>query len=386
MSKPTDTIYEYLFHLLGNALWGKAVEPDIFKGMDGAGWAALWHEAGRQTVGPLIFYPALSLPEDCLPPRDLRLRMVAGVGRTEEENHHKERVLAEIARIYASGGIDFVLLKGFAAAAAYPVPERRTEGDLDFYMPGPGEAARGHELLFHKEARLKERQDRHYSDTYKGVVIENHFDLLHSSLPLYGQLEKELTVMLGDGNNMELALGGAAVPVPCPDFHILFMIDHAAFHLIGGLGLRHLCDIARYLWFYRDRIDREKTAAAVEKYRFSRIVNAFMIICVDRLGMPEEVSPVAIDRSTGAMKDAAYVLEQIIAGGNFGHHFDESHDPQRHYKAGALRRKFLSLKVIMDNRRKYRLINPVLFRKVFSEALVSTLLNRAPDKRKQIVM
>ncbi len=367
-------------------MWGEPVDSGLFNDMDGDGWNALWREAGRQTVAPLVFYPALTLPEDRLPPRELRLRMVASVGRTEEENHHKERVLAQITDIYASGGIDFILLKGFAAAAAYPVPERRTEGDLDFYMPGRGEAARGHELLFGGEAKLKERQDRHYSDTYKGVAVENHFDLLHCSLPLYVEFERELKTMLGAGNRMELSLGGASIPVPCPDFHILFMFDHAAFHLISGLGLRHLCDLARYLWFYRDEIDKGKVAAAVKRYKLSRIVNAFMIICTDRLGMPEDVSPVAIDRSAGALGDAAYVMEQIIAGGNFGHHFDEHDDPRRHYGKGALKRKLVAVKIIMGDRKKYDLINPVLFRKVLSEALTSALLNKAPDKRKRIVL
>lgn len=94
----------------------------------------------------------------------------------------------------------------------------------------------------------------------------------------------------------------------------------------------------------------------------------------------------AIDRSPGATRDAAYVMEQIIAGGNFGHHFDDRHDPRRHYKAGALRRKLVSVQIILGDRKKYALINPVIFRKVLGEAISSALLGRDPNKRKRIVL
>jgi hypothetical protein len=79
-------------------------------------------------------------------------------------------------------------------------------------------------------------------------------------------------------------------------------------------------------------------------------------------------------------------MEQLIAGGNFGHHFDEKHNPSRHYKAKPLKRKMVAVSIIFHNRRRYRLINPILFRKVLGESLASTLLNRPIDKRKAIVM
>lgn len=221
------------------------------------------------------------------------------------------------------------------------------------------------------------QDERHYHETYKGILVENHSELTHFPGDRYRELEDDLNAMLREQERIGLEIGGEVVSTPSPEFNVLFMLEHAAFHLPDvGLGLRHLCDWARQLWYYRESIDRDRVAGLIRKYGFGRAANAFGLICVQRLGMPEEVFPGTLDRSRRSRRDAGYVLRVVMDGGNFGRHFGVLRSSQRHWKLSRWPKKAVSLLVFIRNGRKYRIVGQGLFGAMFRENMKRTFTGR----------
>ncbi len=362
------------FDLLREAMWGCGVRPELYEGAGAAEWQIVLDTAVRQTVTGHIFDALSALPAGMMPPRDVRMKLLIHTDNIERFSARAAKVTAEVAAMYAREGLDCVLLKGLAAAAAYPVPEHRIQGDVDFYFPA-GECERAQKLLFGGRTDNMSHDERHYHETYRGILVENHSELTHFPGDRYAGLERDLNAMLKE--RMTLEIDGMSVATPSPEFNVLFMLEHAAFHLPDvGLGLRHLCDWARQLWFYRDKIDRDRVAGVIRRYGFGRVANAFGLICVQRLGMPEELFPGELSRSRRARRDADYVLRVIMDGGNFGRHFGIMKSSQRHWKLARWPKKVVSLLVFLRNRRKYRIVGDGLFGTIFRENLKRTFSGR----------
>lgn len=355
--------HDALLALLRSALWGSEPDRSLFEGLDAGGWAAIMGEAAKQAIMPLIFDVAIKLPQELLPPRDIRMKALAYVSQVENHNARVKDVLAEVSAMYRQSDIDFVLLKGLAAASSYPDPDLRTEGDIDIFFPNGG-AERAQQMLNETYGQDPDESSdvRHYKYYYKGVEIENHFNLVNNRHSFYLEFERELISILATNGYRELSVGGESIPIPDPNFHLLFMLEHAAFHLLDGLGFRQLCDIARHMWYCRNEIDKEVVLTAIDKFKLSRIANIFTIIFIDYLGMPEDVSLVAPDRSATAQKDVAYVMSRILSEGNFGVYNKNFFARNRKNRNHATRSIVFNHIHMISRRRAYRIINPSLFR------------------------
>ncbi|WP_418992057.1 nucleotidyltransferase family protein [Alistipes sp.] len=331
----------------------------------------MWLTAQQQTIPGLFFDGMASLPASLKPERKVVLQMSAQTAAIESRNKRIDQVLVEVAKIYDSLQLPYLLLKGPAVAAAYRNPLHRTGGDLDFFL-APDDCRKAQETLF-GDTTLASSTARHYSGKLHGVHIENHFRLAHSSLKRYRDFEREL---LSDRIRLplhELDMDGYPVKCPSPTFQALFMLEHMAFHLPTGLGLRQLCDWARYLSFYSDRIDRTEAAGIIHKYGFERIAILFTILCIDYLGMAPGHALLSVERDKGTERDIAYVLGLILHGGNFGRNYDALHSSRKHQRLPTLLRKPITFAVLLRNRRKYDLIAPDLWRKTVWDSIVRHL-------------
>ena len=364
--------YDAIFALLRNALWGVPIEREALAGITEETWKSVHAESLKQTVLGNVFDAVLTLPEDKMPSRDVRMTMLAFVSRMELYNEKAAAVSSDIARLYDDNDIRYFLLKGWAAAAAYPLPEHRMQGDIDFYICG-GRSEDAQKLLFGPQADIEADAERHYHGKYKGIEVENHFGLTHSTLPLYSSFQDELYSLMESEEPFVLEMNGYSVRSTGPNFNVLFMLEHATFHLLAGIGLRHLCDWMRQLYFFRDRLDRSFLREIIYKYKFERIANAFLLICIEHLGMDELLAPIDVKRNRKSRGDAEYVLKLIIRGGNFGHHNDLLHASQSHLHLNKTAKKVVSFFVMLRNYRKYRLISPTYFGDTFRDSIKRTL-------------
>lgn len=141
-------------------------------------WLEVFRLSAAQGVLALAYDALRRLPAAQQPPRELMLRWAVNTDRIERQFAHRQRALEDLAAFYASHGIRLMLLKGAGLAALYPVPAHRPCGDIDIWLYGRQREA---DRLVREELRIAVSNDVHHHTifSYKGVMIENHFDFLN---------------------------------------------------------------------------------------------------------------------------------------------------------------------------------------------------------------
>lgn len=222
-------------------------------------WSGLYGQAVRQGVlaiawdGLNRFVQDRAIAPERLPDRRLKLQWGFNVERIERTYAKQWSVARELAERYAGAGIRTIVLKGFAAAADYPVPEHRPCGDLDCFLMGGYE--RGNRLAEQYGARVERDHYKHSHILYKGLTIENHqFCTAIRGSRRAKAFERELQNDLSE--SAPRFLNGSHLETPSPQFNALFLTVHAWGHFLSeGLTLRHLCDWALLLHAAGGRID-----------------------------------------------------------------------------------------------------------------------------------
>ncbi|HEX7955397.1 MAG TPA: nucleotidyltransferase family protein, partial [Pyrinomonadaceae bacterium] len=133
----------------------------------------------------------------------------------------RERELESLFALLSSAGVDALLVKGRAAARAYPEPSLRPAGDIDLCVR-PSQYARAREVLSGAEGR------RFWVDLHEGFA---------------GLLDADAEDVFG--RSRVLSLGASRVRVPCEEDHLRLLCFHLLRH--GAWRPLWLCDVAAAL-------------------------------------------------------------------------------------------------------------------------------------------
>jgi len=172
-----------------------------------------------------------------------------------------EQVIKKTFQTLEQGGVQAVLMKGFAYARLYPLPYLRSWGDLDIWV-GPEQYHQACGLLREAFPEAKHHDEewdelKHYCFVFlDGKSIELHrvsMDFINKKDQAYWcELEKEA---IGDRQQVtgdrrqaigeRLEVNGEMVPMWEPKFDILFCFMHSWEHFCGsGIPLKQVCDLA----------------------------------------------------------------------------------------------------------------------------------------------
>ena len=225
----------------------------------------------------------------------------------------------ELVKLFEDNGIPMVILKGNAAAIYYPVPKRRTMGDIDFLVPGDrfGEAQSLMERSgYQRNSGSHNEESRHIGYSKNGVVFE-----LHRSFSSFGiDIDPELENGLLHPDSGVIA--GISFPMLPPLENGLVLLMHIRQHLMEetySLGLRQIIDWMMYVNRYcGTKIDGslwdDKFLELAETYGMGTLAVTVTYICREWLGLPN--APKWCDGAD--RKTAEELLEMIMASGNFG--------------------------------------------------------------------
>ena len=102
---------------------------------------------------------------------------------------------------------------------------------------------------------------------------------------------------------------------PTHSFESVFSLTHTFHHLVEeGVGLRHVIDYYHILSGL-SRDDRVQSLQQIKKIGMYRFLGAMMYVLEKACGMPKNVMLCEPDEQEGK-----YLLNEILAAGNFGHH------------------------------------------------------------------
>lgn len=307
------------FSLLRSGMYGEPVPVDELPAS--IDWDAIGRLSRKHAVLGIIIDSVQLLPEGLRPPAALYAKMSGYALKLIRTNLIIDKTVAKLVEFLGSHGIHGTLLKGAGVARYYRAPQMRMTGDIDFYVGREQyEKACGLCREHLMEGRPLEETEKHFSFRFDGITIELH----RIATRIYSPFRKRrfqdwLVYELEESPARRvLKVGPTDIILPSYDFDAIFIFYHAWRHLItGGIGLRQLCDWAMIFHSHRKDIDGGKLEESIRRFGLTEGWRLFACIAVRYLGVPADKIPLFDPRYYGRSEK---ILEEILAGGNFGYY------------------------------------------------------------------
>ncbi len=251
-----------MLYLIGAEVSGKEYNPDHKLNIEG-----ILRAAAVQGVRTLVFPQLEKLcPNECAKYTPV---FWGEVGSGIRRNAFNLKALSELKK----NGIRVCLIKGLAAASAYPHPEYRISSDTDILIDEKDEAAvlnflegNGYSI----EPRRSEK-DHHTKARHPiGGLLEVHVQLysiptqkmILSGMKLYGE---EYRIENFDGYEV-YTLG--------TNDSLMYLTAHYIKHLVDeGGGIRQMLDLLLYMKKYESEIDFEKYNSVLQTLGYEKLID-----------------------------------------------------------------------------------------------------------------
>lgn len=208
---------------------------------------ACYQFAKRQTLVGVLFDGIQRLPKELAPARPLLLRWLSDSESIRRRNMRMDRASAYIYNKVCAAGFRCCILKGQGNALLYPHPSSRIPGDVDVWVMANREELR-HIALSLTEGDGSSLQEslNHIGLTVHGVSVELHSTPALLNSPLHNsRLQKWLkrNADLQCSNRIALPNNAGEVAVPTLSFNIIYQLCHLFHHCFyEGVGLRQIVD------------------------------------------------------------------------------------------------------------------------------------------------
>lgn len=284
-------------------------------------WKAVIALAKKHVVFGIIIESVQMLPERLRPSGAVAAEMNRFALGLIQTNIILDNTIARLSGFFEQHGIKGVLLKGAGVARYYRQPQMRQSGDIDFYVGNTVfKRAVGlcqNELI--KETVLGENE-QHFDFYLDGVLIELHRIASRVYSPIRSRRFQRWVVdeLEHSAARRTLTVGDTDILLPSYDFDAIFIFYHAWRHFImGGIGLRQLCDWAMIFHSHGSDIDTERLKANIRRFGITKGWKLFACIAVKHLGVPADAIPLY---DPAYEKKSERILADILSGGNFGYY------------------------------------------------------------------
>ncbi|MBO4417838.1 MAG: nucleotidyltransferase family protein [Bacteroidales bacterium] len=282
-------------------------------------WKLLYEEAGRQTIVGVLFGGLEQLPEEQLPPVQLKLQWIGMVKKIEVGYRLHVKRSGELAVEVKDAGFESSVLKGVAMARYYPKPERRQCGDIDLWISGCRK-----DVMKWLRSRYETGHCVWHNvgvEFFKDVPVEVHFHPGWLYQPWHNRrLQRWFDGYASSITSAATCDGQLEYNVMPVEFDVVYSLVHSYRHLIaGGIGLRHVVDYfyvlktARLKGLQIDTINND-----FKRFGLLKFASAMMWVQQKVCGMPREELLCEPDE-----KEGRFLLNEIRRGGNFGHYSQE---------------------------------------------------------------
>lgn len=230
-----------------------------------------------------------------------KLKWLSMVLNMERQYTIHESIIAELAAFYREAGYQMMLLKGYGLSKYWPIPYHRPTGDIDIYLmhlnlEGKEKSRPAWEcadkLMTEKFGILVDKSHHHHSVfTYKGIMVENHFDFVNvHSHNSNRWIENEFKTLALKGNEEFTFDNGAKLLFPSPLLNCLFIARHNAIHFAAEhLNLRQLLDWALFIEKRHKDIDWDYFWDIAKKMGMEKFVLCMASIAIEQLVFEKDI-------------------------------------------------------------------------------------------------
>ena len=345
--KPTITFAQQQFlELLRAGLWGTPADPALFT-EEATDWKEILRIAKEQTVQVIVADGIETLPKEKWPPKQAMIRLMMTRVKTSQMHTLLNTTLCQVVNALNAEGIPSVLLKGQGVAKNYRLPESRMCGDIDLYVGKENFEKASDVICTLGPTHVKEEKEQdslHRNFTLNGAEIELHKHSTESANKKQKTLinewtQKGLDNHFYDGSLPTINFGDTAVNIPSANFNAVFLLHHAARHMITeGISLRQICDWAMYLYQHHTEINESELQETLDKLHMSTIWKEFGILAVTMLHL-DATALTAAPKEFKSSK-TTLLLENIFKSGNFGRYDNYRRTPN---ESSYIKRKWRSL-------------------------------------------
>lgn len=280
-------------------------------------WDALYEESEKQSVTGFMLVGIEKLPKAQRPPQELLLQWI-GVGQMiEQQNKQVNKRCVDIEKFFADSGFRSCILKGQGNSLMYTNPMLRQPGDIDIWIDGSKD-----EIISFVHGKYPDANvtDHHVEfPIYDDVEVEVHYKPFVAVSVKYDERFKEYWGAFKDeqfSHKGSLPNGVGEICFPTIGFNIVFQMAHMMKHFFSeGLGTRHIIDYYYVLRSAHDVGLKDKDYSdTFSQLGMKRFAEAVMWVLEVACGMPKEWIACEVDEKRGRL-----LLDEIMAGGNFGH-------------------------------------------------------------------
>lgn len=230
-----------------------------------------------------------------------KLKWLSMVLNMERQYTIHESIIAELAAFYREAGYQMMLLKGYGLSKYWPIPYHRPTGDIDIYLMHLNSEGKeksrpawecADKLMTEKFGILVDKSHHHHSVfTYKGIMVENHFDFVNvHSHNSNRWIENEFKTLALKGNEEFTFDDGAKLLFPSPLLNCLFIARHNAIHFAAEhLNLRQLLDWALFVEKRHKDIDWNYFWNIAKKMGMEMFVLCMAFIAIRQLAFEKDV-------------------------------------------------------------------------------------------------
>ena len=264
-------------------------------------------------------------------PMDLYMKWLGVAAKIQQRNELMNRRCVEVQRMLAKEGMRMSILKGQGVARYYKLKDEslvlranslgmlRQSGDIDVYVPCGMEKAMAY--VRKKYGKVEYDYINAHVPMFDDVEVEMHWRVgamtnLFRNRRLQRWLEREETKEMILGGKADLKPSETTIIVPTMEFNAFYLMLHCYHHVFeSGLGLRQLMDYY-FLLMARNNLNLDLNINELfRKFGMERFVGAVMWIMQEVFGLERECLLCEPNE-----KEGRYVLAEVMAGGNFGHH------------------------------------------------------------------
>lgn len=291
--------------LISSSLFGTEFLPE-----ENVDWKNVFNNLSTQTIQTLPGSLLGSLPLDSELKNKWKTDCIMHI------NNFYRNIFAqtELVNILTQNNIQFVILKGCAAAMYYPHPQYRIMGDVDFLVT-PEQFDEAFQLL------LNNGFENGHSEFPRHEVLYKHgceFEM-HKYFSLNGG-EKELNQLdnlFFDGiKNAEIKeIEGNSFPVLPPVANGLVLLQHIKHHIKRSLGFRQITDWMMYVKnVLTDEVWTNQFEAEAEKANLKSLAENITRMCQIYFGLDNNIK--WCQNADDGL--CSQIFEHIIETGNMG--------------------------------------------------------------------
>lgn len=303
-----NTVIEAFLELIRCGIRDKQPQNKYFEKLTQQDWFLIFNMIKMQSVVGVCLQPALDLPLELRPPRQLLLQWGAYRNYVRAQNEKIRAVWSRLRDLFAEVNIHPIVLKGISVGSCYAHPDYRQAGDIDLYFPE--KYKEGIQQLIKHDIKIS------YSEEHDKIHIDDVLIELHHR---YANIPFEIVF---PHSSRIIQTEGTEVTALDINTEALLLLLHPAKHLFAnGIGIRHLCDWTMFLEKYKDKIDTELVLNEVKRLGLYQFVRCFTYLSSKHLGLQIEKDSPWIQNAIQPLAD--YMFKDMIIRGDCGSIADE---------------------------------------------------------------